>query len=59
MQIYEKHQKEKYVSIKVTEKILAQLIKESSIHVIDIHPLDNPSKSFVWKSCLDNCFSEN
>ena len=50
---------EKYVNIQVTEKTLARLIKEASIHAIDIHPLDQTSKIFVWKSCLDSCFFDN
>ncbi|MBV1914002.1 MAG: hypothetical protein KUG72_01370 [Pseudomonadales bacterium] len=49
---------EKYVNIQMTEKTLARLIKESNIHATDIHPLDQTSKVFVWKSCLDHCFSE-
>ncbi|MBL4584519.1 MAG: hypothetical protein JKX83_07870 [Pseudomonadales bacterium] len=49
---------EKYVNIQMTEKTLARLIKESNIHATDIHPLDRTSKIFVWKSCLDSCFSE-
>ncbi|MDF1643349.1 MAG: hypothetical protein P1U80_04105 [Pseudomonadales bacterium] len=49
----------KYVNIQVTEETLARLIKEANIHAIDIHPLDQTSKTFVWKSCLDSCFCEN
>jgi len=49
---------EKLVNIQMSEKTLARLIKESNIHATDIHPLDRTSKVFVWKSCLDHCFSE-